>query len=99
MCLCAAPSDLCLHYVTTGETTMIVEAALQPGAIVLAGKTRLLPLPLPRPSRGTMWSPEICHKITASFNVRIPQLGPLCLRPFVERWKRKVEFTQSKKHR
>lgn len=40
MCLCAAPSALCRHDVTTGETTMIAEApALQRASIVPTAAT------------------------------------------------------------
>lgn len=51
-----------LHYLTTGQTTrtMIAGCVLQECCIVLTGKPLLCLW---------VWSPEICHKITACFKM------------------------------
>lgn len=45
MCLCTAQSELCLHYVTTGETTMIAKAACcsaAPTSLLLPRRTSVV---------------------------------------------------------
>lgn len=95
-CVCAPlRSELCLRDVTTGETTMTAEAArLQRGSIVLAGQNAAAAAQM-----NECGHRKSATKLQLPFNVRILQLGLLCLRQFVECWKRKAELQSLHKPR